>query len=61
MNLYTYPSQTWKTIQDRSQEFRWLHRNGNLVLQVACPFQTESSGGFEWRDIPIVKLEESTK
>jgi hypothetical protein len=48
-------TQAWMTIQDRSQEFRWLERNGKLVLQVACPFQDQHAGGFEWRDIPVVK------
>jgi hypothetical protein len=48
-------TQKWMTIQDRSQEFRWLERDGKLVLQVACPFQHQHASGFEWRDIPVVK------
>lgn len=61
----------FKTIQDRSREFRWLevetgktlmnehgfyYKETKLVLQVACPYQSGSNGGFEWRDIPVVKL-----
>ena len=28
----------YNTIQDKSKEFRWLEKEGKLVLQVACPF-----------------------
>ncbi len=56
MNYTGTPS--WMTIQDRSKEFRWIERDGKLVLQVACPYQHEYYGGFEWRDIPVVKESE---
>ena len=51
-------TQAWMTIQDRSREFRWLERDGKLILQVACPFQHQHAGGFEWRDIPVVREEQ---
>lgn len=45
-----------KVIQDKSREFRWLEKtNGERVLQVACPWSCGMNGGFEWRDIEIVK------
>lgn len=48
----------WAVFQDKSKEFRWLEKDGKLILQVSCPYQNETSGGFEWRDVPIVKEQE---
>ena len=53
MNI-AQPTPKWMTMQDKSKEFRWLERDGKLVLQVACPFQNQDAGGFEWQDIPVV-------
>jgi hypothetical protein len=56
--MNTVPTPTWMTMQDRSKEFRWVERDSKLVLQVACPYTCGNIGGFEWRDIPIVKESE---
>ena len=56
--MNTIPTPTWMTMQDRSKEFRWVERDNKLVLQVACPYTCGNIGGFEWRDIPLVKESE---
>jgi len=38
--------------------YRLARRNGELILQGAYHWQQGSSGGHEWRDIPIVELDE---
>lgn len=38
--------------------YRLARRNGELILQGAYRWQQGSMGGFEWRDIPIVELDE---
>ena len=50
-----------RTIEDRTQMFRWLDTGDKLVLQVACPYHEGFNGGIEWRDIPVVKSAEVLK
>lgn len=38
--------------------YRLARRNGELILQGAYQWQQGSMGGHEWRDIPIVELDE---
>ncbi len=56
-NLYaTTTISPVRTIEDRSQGFRWLvKKDGSFVLQVACPVQHGFNSSVEWRDIPTVQ------
>ena len=59
-NLYaTTTISPVRTIEDRSQGFRWLEKeDGSKVLQIACPVSEGFKFDIEWRDIPTVKESE---
>lgn len=55
-NMYGSTISPIRTIEDRSQGFRWLvKKDGSFVLQVACPVSEGFKFDIEWRDIPTVQ------
>ena len=50
-----FPSSTACRVEDGTPRgYRLVKRGGELTLQGAFMWSEESSGGFEWRDIPTV-------
>ena len=45
-------------IKDSPAAYRLARRKGELILQGAYRWQQGSMSGFEWRDIPIIELDE---
>lgn len=45
-------------VSNHAVAYRLARRKGELILQGAYRWQQGSMSGFEWRDIPIVDLDE---
>lgn len=42
----------------QAKAYRWARRNGELVLQACFQWTQGRDYGHEWRDVPIVDLDE---
>ena len=45
-------------VSDHAVAYRFARRKGELILQGAYRWQQGLMSGFEWRDIPIIELDE---
>ncbi len=45
-------------VSNHAVAYRFARRKGELILQGAYRWQQGSMSGFDWRDIPIIELDE---